>query len=269
MQNIEKTLSDELCPPVSIVIPTLNSAQKVGLTIDSVLAQNYPDFEIIIVDAGSFDRTLEIVKSYREERIRLCSVTGYNRYEMLNKGIAISHGLYVNFLFPGDYYIHHRTLMQIMSLGHENKLPELLFSGCLLREAQKEVKILYRPLSLDLLKQGKQPTSLQSCWFKASLFDKIGKFSPQLTLRGGFDLLCRFMLDGNFHYVSTNHVLTDYDLRGVTRSMVVQHFKETLQVLNRRFGLWTASKWLFRQNELGRYFNLWLKSVQVAVLGRD
>lgn len=265
----QEPLPEDLCPTITVVIPTMNSAQRIGITIESVLAQRYPDFEILVVDGGSTDRTLEIVKSFRNDKVRLCSISGSSRYEILNKGIAIAKGAYINFLFPGDFYIHVETLMSMMKLGHENGNPDLLYCGCLLREASKDVKILYRLLSLKLLKRGQQPTSLQSCWFKTSLFDLLGKFDTSLSLRGGFDFLCRFMLNGSLTFSSTKRVLTDYDLRGVTKRMVIRHFYETGMIVFEHFGTATTLKWLFRQNDTRRYFQQAWKGLKVAVLGRD
>jgi glycosyltransferase involved in cell wall biosynthesis len=264
-----EALPDDLCPPISIIIPTLNNAQKISITIESVLAQRYPDFEILVIDGGSTDRTLEIVKSFRNDKVRLCSISGSGRYEMLNKGITIAKGTYINFLFPGDFYIHVETLKAIMRLRHENDDLDLIYCGCLLREASKDVKILYRLLSLKLLKGGQQPTSLQSCWFKSSLFEELGKFDTNLRLRGGYDFLCRFMLHGSLSFCSTKRVLTDYDLRGVTKKMVIRHFYETGMIIFRHFGPATALKWLFRQNDTGRYFRHAWKGLKVALLGRD
>lgn len=265
----EDRLPDPLCPKVSIIVVTYNNAQKIAFTIDSLLKQRYPDFEIIVIDAGSEDRTLEILKSFHDDRIRLSSVTGYNRYEMVNRGISLSQGMYINIMFPGDYYIHIDTIMIMMQLAVTNNTPGIVYCGCLIREARRDVKVLYRHLDLHLLKMGQQPTSLQSIWLKATLFTNIGKFNSHLTLRGGYDLLCRFMVSKDSSFVSTSRVLTDYDLRGVTRKMVIKHFTETFSVLRTHFGVLDALRWLFRQNEVSRYFKLLCKSLKVAVFGRE
>lgn len=264
---LQEEIPEQQYPPVSLIIPTFNSAQSLGITIESLLSQDYPDFEIIVIDANSTDRTLEILKSYRDERLRLHSVTGYNRYEMMNKGISIAKGSYLNFLFPGDYYIQHRTLRTIMRLAVQNNEPALMYCGCLLREAQRDVKILFRPLSLQLLKKGQQPTSLQSCWFQSYVFSTIGKFNTGFKLRGGYELLCRFVLEERLTHLACKQILTDYDLRGVTRRMVIDHFIETFRIILKYFGLSTSLIWLARQNDIARYFRLWMRSVKVALLG--
>lgn len=255
-------------PSVSVVIPTMNCAQSVNLTLESVLSQQYPDFEVIVVDGGSQDRTLELINGIHDQRIKVFSITNPNRYEMLNKGILQSSNQYVCFLFPGDFYIHQDTLRYMMSIALENDLPHLVYCGTLIRDGKNDVKILFRELTVKLLQRGNQPTSLQSCWFRSEVFKEIGKFNPDYTMRGGFDLLCRFMKARNLKFTSTFRVLTDYDLRFVTRRMVLQHFWETLITVQKYYGIWKTILWLFRQKDISRFFRLWWRSVKVAVLGR-
>jgi glycosyltransferase involved in cell wall biosynthesis len=68
-----------LYPKVSIVIPTLNCSQSISGTIESVLQQDYPHLEIIIIDASSIDRTVEVIQSYHDPKIRFYSVATYHR----------------------------------------------------------------------------------------------------------------------------------------------------------------------------------------------
>jgi glycosyltransferase involved in cell wall biosynthesis len=254
-------------PKVSIVIPAFNNSAKIAPTLDSVLSQQYPDFEVLVIDAGSTDRTLEVVKNYRDERIHIYSVSGFQRYEMLNKGISQSSGDYVNCLFPGDFYIHHDTLLFMMELALQNDRPDLVYCGTLIREGRSDPKILYRKLSLSLLKRGQQPTSLQSCWFRTDTILRIGKFSTDYNLRGGFELMCRFLTHMNLRVVSTSRVLTDYDLRHVTRPMIIDHFKETIKTVKRYFGLRATVYWLFIQKDFKRLLKIWLRQVRMAFTG--
>jgi glycosyltransferase involved in cell wall biosynthesis len=255
-------------PKVSVIVPTFNCAQSIALTLDSLLMQEYPDYEILVIDADSTDRTLEIVNGYRSEKIRLYSVTSSQRYEILNKGISHAKGEYLNFLFPGDFYIYRETLKTMMTLILEHEKPQLAYCGTLLRDGKSEVKILFRTLSLDLLKKGQQPTSLQSCWFKSEAFRELGKFNPSFRLRGGFEFMCRFSLKKDFRAVSIYRVLTDYDLRWVTRRMVLRHFWETLRTIGKYFGLFAMFAWLFKQKDGMRFFKLWMRSLKIAFLGR-
>lgn len=266
--NPDFNYQDYEYPKVSIVIPTFNNCEKISLTLDSLLGQHYPDFEIIVIDSGSTDRTLEVVKNYRDERISIYSVLGCQRYEMLNKGIAHSTGEYVNCLFPGDYYILPETLLYMMKIALDHNKTELVFCGTLLRDGRTDPKILLRPFSLDLLKKGQQPTSLQSCWFKIETLRNLGKFNTDYTLRGGYELMCRFLLDSERRHIFTSRILTDYDLRHVTRTMVVSHFTETFSTIWRYFGVWSSLNWLLIQKDFDRILKIWWRQLTAAFTGR-
>lgn len=259
--------ADKDYPKVGVIIPTYNCSQLISLTLESLVAQNYPNFEIIVVDAGSVDRTLDVVNSFKSERISVYTVSANKRYEMLNKGISRSKAEYLNFLFPGDYYIGNTALRVMMDLALDHQKPSMVFCGTLLRPGREDPKILYRHLTLALLKKGMQPTSLQSCWFHNSTFDKIGKFDTELSIRGGYDLLCRYSLYHGLRTVSVNRVFTDFDMRAITRTQVTAHFWETMNIVYKYFGFWAVLKWLFVQQDIKRFFGLWFNSVLFAFLG--
>lgn len=258
-----KTIPPEQLPFVSILIPTFNCSQSLSLTLDSLIAQVYPRYEIVVIDAGSTDRTLDTVHSYQVP-IQLISASSYEIYRMINLGIAAAKGDYLNILFPGDFYIHPHVIEQMMSLGVQEGLPDLIYSGTLLRDHRTEVKFLFRTLELPLLKRGQQPTSLQACWFKKELFQKIGLFRTDYQQRGAFDLFCRLGLDPSLRYAALRRALVDYDLRWVTSSMVIQHFFETGKILYGYFGGWALCKWLVRQKDTKRFVKLWLKHLRLA-----
>lgn len=265
---VEAKYHDYEFPKVSIIIPVYNCSQSITTTLESLLNQDYPDFEIVIVDGGSTDRTLEVIKSFKVDKVHIYSVSTQDRYEMLNKGISQSGGIYLNFLFPGDFYIYKETLKHMMAVALDHDRPSLVYCGTLLRDGKTEIKLLFRHLSLKLLRKGQQPTSLQSIWFKNETFRKIGKFNTSLGLRGGYEMLCRFSLHHGLRAVSTNRVFTDYDLRWVTRKLVVRHFWETMCTIYKYFGLLDTFRWFFYQKDMARFAKLWLRSVKMAFLGR-
>jgi hypothetical protein len=156
----------------------------------------------------------------------------------------------------------------MMGLALEQQFPELVYCGTQLREGRKEPKMLFRPLNLKLLKRGQQPTSLQACWFRRDLFDKIGKFHFSYDQRGGYELLCRFCKQEGLRYAATPHVLIDFDLLHVTRRMVLQHFWETFKTVFSLFGPLTTFHWLFIQKDLARFTRLWMRSVRLALIGK-
>lgn len=265
---LERKYQDSDLPKVSIIIPSFNNSKLLGQTLESILRQEYPTFEIILVDASSTDKTLEVVKNLRENRLRVYSVTSYRPYEMLNLGISHAAGEYVCALFPGDSYTYIHTLRFMMSLALEENKPDLVFCGTLLRDGRSEIKTLYRELSLKLLKQGNQPTSMQSCWMRLDTLKELGKLDPQLQLRGGFDLLCRFILSKKYRVASAHRFYTDYDIRSITSQMLITHFFETMRVVWRHFGFLATVSWLFQQKDTTRFLKHWGRKWKLALFGR-
>lgn len=262
--EVEERFHDYEFPKVSIIIPAYNAASTISITIEHLLVQDYPDFEILIIDAGSKDRTLEIVEGYRDEKIQIFSVSGYHRYEMMNKGIAQATGQYLNFLFPGDYYLYHDTLKYMMGVALKHQKPNLVFCGTLIRDTRDEVRTFFSHMTPRVLRQGIQPTSLQSCWFNEETFHEIGKFNPQFAGRGGYDLMCRYVLHGRLRSVSVKRVLIDYDLRTIQKEMVAVNFWETFSTVFKYFGLIAACRWLLTQREWVRYLQVKWRKVKMA-----
>lgn len=252
-------------PKISIIIPTFNSSSHLPTTLDTLIAMQYIDYEIVIVDGGSIDRTVAIVKGYHSERIRLFTLSECGRYEMLNRGISEAAGEYIGFLFPGDYYISPFAFLYIFTDAIKKQYPEFLYCGTVIRGGREDVKVLYRKFSLSLLQKGLQPTSLQACFFHRKVFEQVGKFSSHLTMRGGFDLFCRIAKQPQIRSSSLSRILVDYDLRIVTKEMVFAHFKETFLCNFKYFGFWRTLIWLCTQKDLYRLYKVWLRSFLFAL----
>jgi glycosyltransferase involved in cell wall biosynthesis len=88
-------------PLVTIVTPAFNSVMYIEETIKSVLRQSYPKVEYIVVDGGSHDGTLSILKRY-EDRLKWISEPDQGMYDAVNKGFHLSKGEYLLFLNSDD-----------------------------------------------------------------------------------------------------------------------------------------------------------------------
>ena len=89
-------------PFFSIVIPTYNRADLIGLTLDSVLAQSFAEFEVLVVDDGSRDNTAEVVRGYSDPRVRYLPKENAERGAARNYGLYRAQGEYVIFLDSDD-----------------------------------------------------------------------------------------------------------------------------------------------------------------------
>lgn len=89
---------------ISIITPSFNSAKFIEQTIDSVLSQSYPSLEYIIIDGGSTDGTLEIIRKYEKHLFYCVSEPDKGQSNAINKGLKHAKGDVINWLNADDYY---------------------------------------------------------------------------------------------------------------------------------------------------------------------
>jgi glycosyltransferase involved in cell wall biosynthesis len=93
---------------VSVIIPAYNHERFIGAALESVLNQTHRNFELIVINDGSTDRTGEIIQSYRDERIIYRSQENQDAYNTLNRGLGMVSGEYVAILNSDDVYFPDR-----------------------------------------------------------------------------------------------------------------------------------------------------------------
>jgi glycosyltransferase involved in cell wall biosynthesis len=115
-------------PKISIITPSFNQADFLEASIQSVLSQNYQNLEYIIIDGGSTDKSLEIIKRYEKYLHFWCSEPDKGQYDAINKGFSHSTGEIMAWLNSDDMYYPwtFKTLASIMS-----ELPEVLWLSSL------------------------------------------------------------------------------------------------------------------------------------------
>lgn len=100
-------------PFFSIITVTKNTEQKIDLTIKSVLSQNFNNFEYIIVDGYSKDRTFSKIKEYKDKKIKVFRYNDRNFYDGLNYGVKRAKGKYIAILNSGDFFFSNDILITI------------------------------------------------------------------------------------------------------------------------------------------------------------
>ena len=114
-------------PKVSVVMPAYNAEKYIGEAIDSILNQTFTDFEFIIIDDGSSDRTADIVKSYTDPRIRLLvNERNSGIVVSLNRGLQNATGKYIARMDSDDFSRSDRIKKQVDFLDNH---PEVIALG--------------------------------------------------------------------------------------------------------------------------------------------
>lgn len=105
---------------VSVVMPAFNHEKYVGAAIESVLNQSYKNFELIVIDDGSTDRTGEVVQSYKDPRLKYVYQNNQDAYNALNHGFSIAKGDFIAILNSDDMYTKNR-LKRLLKIGKKTK----------------------------------------------------------------------------------------------------------------------------------------------------
>ncbi len=179
-------------PLVSIVTPSLNQGAFIEETILCIKNQNYPNIEHIIVDGGSTDTTLDIIKKYEGTyNLKWISEPDSGMYEAINKGLRKAQGEILAYLNTDDLYLPW-TVSVVVEYLNRHRETQLVY-GDLINisiETQRNNLWFYPKFSLSfLLRRGSlgQPT----VFFRKSVVEKVGLFDESLKLVGDYEYWMR------------------------------------------------------------------------------
>jgi len=195
-------------PTVSIIIPTYNRGHLLGRAIQSVLAQTYQDFELIIVDDGSTDETEKLVKSFNSEMIR------YIRHRenkgpsaARNIGIRVAKGDYIAFQDSDDEWMPEKLEKQIRAFETASPAVGIVYTG---RYRIINNKKEYLPLAGVTPKDGDVFSSLLKVCFvctpvalvKRDCFERAGMFDERFPPFEDWELFLRMSRYYQFKYIN-------------------------------------------------------------------
>lgn len=192
-------------PTVSIVIATYNYGMFIEGAIESVLAQTYSDFEIIVVDDGSCDNTDKIIGTYLiDSRIRYHRTDHLGQSKAKNTGIRLSRGSLVAVLDADDLWLPTKLERQLELFWKDPELGVAYTRRILINERGEGVPYLqptfYRG---DVLEQMFRNNFIchSSVLIRKEVLDRVGVFDESIPMAIDFDLWLRIALQFRFDYV--------------------------------------------------------------------
>lgn len=211
-------------PLVSVIIPAYNHEKFVGPAIDSVLGQTCRDFELIVIDDGSTDRTGEVVKSYEDPRLSYYYQENQDAYNTINRGLGMAKGRYVAILNSDDVYDRNR--LQILTDYCAQKDAKCVFtdvvpisdSGKVFNDPEFGWNIWHHKnrsfyfACKDLLTaflKGNFMVTTSNLFMTREAVEKVGKFCSLRYLHD-YDYIFRLMLayPGGVHYLADQKLLS-------------------------------------------------------------
>jgi glycosyltransferase involved in cell wall biosynthesis len=194
---------------LSIITPVFNGEAFIESCIMNVVEQNCPDSEHIIIDGGSLDATVDIIRSYCEkyQHIRWISEKDRGQSDAMNKGIALAKGDVIGVLNVDDYY-EPDTLMRITDAFRMLPVPSLLVGNCNLRGDDDVLLDVNRPANLkfeDLLigdeVRNPFPVNPSAYFYHRSLHEHIGLYDVDDQYTMDIDFLLRAIPCAQVKYV--------------------------------------------------------------------
>ena len=197
---------------ISVVTVSHNSESTILSTLESVLAQSYADYELIIVDGASSDGTMEVVREFEPrfgDKLRYISEPDSGIYDGMNKGIAMASGDVIGFLNRDDYFTNNDILQKVANAlicsdvdavyGDVHYVRSTNLNRCVRYYSSKR----FRPWKMLM---GWMPAH-PSFYCRREIYEKYGQFDANLSLAADFDLMLRLIYINN---INTRYLPLDF-----------------------------------------------------------
>jgi glycosyltransferase involved in cell wall biosynthesis len=202
---------------ISVIIPAFNVEEYIGQAIESVLRQSRGDFELIVVDDGSLDRTAEVAGSFEDSRVRVVHQPNVGFAAARNRGLEVSTGAYVAFLDGDDQWLAEKLEVQAAWLDRHPET-DLVFGATRMVERDGSdagraiirnpgVASFARMLTEDLIGNG------SSQMLRREAAERAGGFDTNLAASVDHDLWLRIALLRPDNVFGLDDVVTLYRRR--------------------------------------------------------
>lgn len=246
---------------LSVITVCRNSASTIGRTLQSLRDQTDNRFESIVIDGGSDDRTLEIVREYGDVVSQAVSEEDHGIYWAMNKGIALARGSHLAFLNSDDAYLPH-TIEHVASAAQD--FPKAILYGNLTKERTFDGITHTREEVPDLKRMPKTMGIFHPATFTPALFfETLGPYDTRFRHAADYHWFLRAFLSGiDFHYidrplavfslggVSTGSCTSYREAAEIQRELRTGHHKEMER-------LYRICQWKMRRGRLISGLNKW------------
>jgi len=219
-------------PLISVITVVFNCVNTLEKTILSVVNQDFDNFEYIIIDGGSTDGTLDVIKKYQDKITLWISEPDKGIYDAMNKGIKKAEGDYLYFL-GGDDLIYSNSVLEYISnrLRDKNKI----YYGNVLFKTRN---VIYDG-KFSSLKIVTRNISHQSIFYPREIFDKYS-FDTKYKIFADYDLNLKLFGNSSYSFVYMPVTVAFFNDEGVSGSNVldVNFEKDRFEIIKNNFPYW-------------------------------
>lgn len=221
---------------ISIVTAVYNREKTVGQAVDSVHEQSYSNVEHLIIDGGSTDNTLQVIRQQERLGIRVFSAPDNGIYDALNKGIMLATGEVIGVMHSDDFFADRHVLEKVARAFEDPKI-EAVYGDLDYISASDPTRIVrhWRSANFDMkrLMRGWMPPH-PSLFLRRSVFERLGPYDTTYKIAADYEAILRYFGKGNIHSVYLPEVLIKMRVGGESnRSLgrIIQKSREDYRAL--------------------------------------
>jgi glycosyltransferase involved in cell wall biosynthesis len=231
-------------PSLSIIAVCFNSVATIRDAIDSVLSQDYPGIEYIVIDGGSTDGTVDVIRSYGSRIDSYVSERDRGIYDAMNKGLELARGDVVGMLNSDDIYSDSKVVSSLMAAMTAAQADSVFADVVYVDRSDPSREVRYydsgrwRP---SRFRYGLMPAH-PTFFVRRELYSRVGRFSVDYRIAGDFEMLVRILYCARASYVHVPRPVVRMRRGGISTRGI-----RPLWLLNREIvracrsnGLWTA-----------------------------
>ena len=210
---------------ISIITVCLNSEKTIEQTIQSVINQENCDYEYIIIDGKSTDRTLDIIGKYRDEISVIISEPDSGIYDAMDKGISLATGDIIGIINSDDWY--EPGAFVLVEKCFRDTDAEVVYGKMNVVNANGEMEVL-TPSDLEKIRY-QMETPHPTVFIKKEIYKKYGAFQLKYKIAADYEFMLRLYIKGvRFRYVE--HILANFRLGGISLRQAETCARETLSI---------------------------------------
>lgn len=206
---------------ISIITSCFNRAETIQGAIESVLAQDYPDIEYIIVDGASKDGSVEVIRDAikgHEDKVRFISEPDHGMYEAINKGIRMATGDYIGLVHSDDFLYSPQTISNIVKRLEETHA-DFFYGDGLFVNPENTDKVVRKWIGgtyrLWKVRHGWLPLH-PTCYIRREVMQKRGLYNETYKIAADSDLLFRYLLGGDLTVVYLKEYIVKMRMGGLS-----------------------------------------------------
>ncbi len=216
---------------ISIITCVLNNPKTIKDTIESVQSQIYVDKEHILIDGGSNDETLDVIKNNNNKNLSLFSSKDKGIYYAINKGINLCSGQIIGILHSDDFYSNEKVISDIVETFKKTNA-DLVYGDLEYVSKKPPYKIIRKWTAGKFnklnLKKGWMPPH-PSVFVKKDIFYKIGKYNTDYKISSDYDFLIRALSNENIKKQYVEKILVKMRVGGKSNKSIKNIINKSLE----------------------------------------